>query len=113
MRGEVWAGRWEWRGAAAAQAACTGRARLKAGGQGTRRAHPEHGVHGSDLGRVEGQRLVERIRLLPSQKEGIRSSARCGPGDVGAWGGGDATGMHGEGPTQGWGAGHAWSARRT
>ena len=27
--------------------------------------------------------------------------------------GGDASGMHEEGPTQGWGAGHAWSARRT
>ena len=38
MRGGVWAGRWEWRGAAAAQAACTGRARLKAGGH---RAHAE------------------------------------------------------------------------
>ena len=49
---------------------CTGRARLKAvGGQGRRRAHPEHDEHGRDLGRVEAERLVERRRALPSQKE--------------------------------------------
>ena len=68
------------RGAAAAQAACTGRARLKAGGQGTRRgtrgAHPEHVAHVRDAGRVEGQRLVERLRFLPSRKAGIQRQSR-------------------------------------
>ena len=61
------------RGVMAVQAACTGRARLKAGGgQGTRGAHHEHAAHGRDLGRVEAERLVERIRALPSQKAGMR-----------------------------------------
>ena len=47
------------RGVMAVQAACMGRARLKAGGgQGTRGAHPEHAAHGRDLGRVEAERLV-------------------------------------------------------
>ena len=64
-------------------------------GQGTRRAHGEHGVHGRDLGRVEAERLVERFGVLPSRKAGIR----CGEA-VQRLGGGDATGMHGEGPTQ-------------
>jgi len=57
MRGEVWAGR---RGVVVAQAACTGRARLKAGSQGTRGAHLKHLVHVRDLGRVEAQWLVKR-----------------------------------------------------
>ena len=89
---------------AATQAACTGRVRLKAvGGQGTRGAHSEHGVHARDLGRVEAERLVERVRVLPSRKVGMRCEKRYGPGGVMALGGGDASGMHGEGPTQGCG----------
>ena len=82
------------------QSACTGRARLKV--VGTRGAHPEHEAHVRDLGRVEAERLVEHIRDLPSRKAGMRRVKRCT-----AWGGvrggGDANGMHGEGPTQGWG----------
>jgi hypothetical protein len=71
MRGEVAGREVEGREAAAAQAACTGKARLKAvGGQGTRGAHDEHAVHVRDLGGVEAQRLVERVRALPSRKEG-------------------------------------------
>ena len=71
------------RGATAAKAACTGRARLKAvGGQGTRGAHVEHAHHGRDLGRVEAERLVERVRALPSRKAGMRCEKRCGPGGV-------------------------------
>eukprot|EP00964_Phaeocystis_antarctica_P058048 scaffold34414_cov60-Phaeocystis_antarctica.AAC.3 len=57
------------RGAGAAQAACTGRVRLKAGAQGTRGAHLEHLQHVRDAGRVEAQRLVECRLALPSQKE--------------------------------------------
>ena len=83
------------------------------GAQGTRGAHVEHLEHGRDLGRVEAERLVERRRFLPSRKAGMRCEKRYGPGGVRAFGGGDASGMHEEGPTQGWGAGHAWSARRT
>jgi hypothetical protein len=45
-------------GAAAARAACTGKARLKAlGGQGKRGAHPEHVAHVRDLGGVEAEWL--------------------------------------------------------
>ena len=36
-----------------------------------RGAHRKHSFQGRDLGRVEAQRLIERLRLLPSQKEGI------------------------------------------
>eukprot|EP00964_Phaeocystis_antarctica_P162443 scaffold136764_cov401-Phaeocystis_antarctica.AAC.1 len=36
------------RGATTTQAACTGRAPQKAGGQGTRGAHPKHLVHARD-----------------------------------------------------------------
>ena len=35
-----------------------------------RGAHVEHVAHGSDAGRVEAERLVERRRALPSRKEG-------------------------------------------
>eukprot|EP00964_Phaeocystis_antarctica_P017869 scaffold9927_cov59-Phaeocystis_antarctica.AAC.3 len=51
------AGRWA---ATAPQVACTGRA------EGHARSAP--------------QRLVERRRFLPSQKEGMRCRERCGPG---------------------------------
>eukprot|EP00964_Phaeocystis_antarctica_P052043 scaffold30426_cov61-Phaeocystis_antarctica.AAC.5 len=88
---------------AKAQAACTGRDRLKAGGHGTREAHVEHAVHVRDLRRVEAERLVEGHCVLPGRKEGIRCGARRGPGGgVRALGGG-ASGMHGDGPTQGCG----------
>ena len=41
------------------------------GGMGRRRAHPKHVVHARDAGRVDVQRLVERVRALPSPKAGI------------------------------------------
>ena len=66
------------RGATAVQAAFTGRARLKAGGQGTRGAHEEHEVHPRDLGRVEAERLVELVRALPSRRAGMRCGKRYG-----------------------------------
>jgi len=96
------------------------KARLRAiGGQGTSGAHIEHGAHVRDLGGVENAEwLVELKSRLPSRKEGTR----CGPG----WAGGrvqssefirareaagrvcgaidgSASGMRGEGPTQGLG----------
>ena len=93
---------------------CTGRARLKAVGaiKGTRGAHGEHAVHGRDAGRVEAERLVERRRVLPSRKANMRRGKRCVPGGVRAWGGSDACGVHGKGPTQGLG-GHRARAERT
>ena len=33
-----------------------------------------------------------------------RRGARCGPASGRAWAGGGGSGMHGQGPTQGWGA---------
>ena len=71
---------------AATQSACTGRARLKTGVQGTRGAHEEHLVHGRDLGRVEAERLVEGIRALPSRNAGMQCGTRYGPGGVRALG---------------------------
>ena len=56
------------------------------GGQGTRGAHVEHAAHGRDLGRVEAERLVERRRVLPSRKAGMRRGKRYGPGGVRALG---------------------------
>eukprot|EP00964_Phaeocystis_antarctica_P015502 scaffold8583_cov62-Phaeocystis_antarctica.AAC.1 len=71
----------EGHGVEAASGLHGGRARLKAGGpKGTRGAHVEHLLHGCDLGRVEGQRLVERRRLLPESKGGhaMRGEVRAG-----------------------------------
>jgi hypothetical protein len=68
-------------GAAAAQAACTRKARLKDWRpQGTRGVHPEHRLHGRDLGGVEAQRLVERRRCLPSRRKrhAMRGEMRAG-----------------------------------
>ena len=49
-------------------------------------AHGEHGGHGCDIGRVETQWLVERLRILPSPKgRGAKGKAcergRRGPGE--------------------------------
>ena len=88
---------------AAAQAAGMGRARLKAGGQGTRGAHSKHVPCCGDLGHVQAQRLVERIRTLPSQKAGMRCGTRCGPGGGQVWGGSDARSVQGRARLQiGW-----------
>jgi len=80
MRGEVRAGRREgverWHRKRHAQ----GRPVSRLGGQGTRGAHSEHGVHVRDLGGVKAQRLVERRRGLPSRREGhaMRGKVRAG-----------------------------------
>ena len=106
-----------WGVVAARQAACTGeRPDSRLGGQGhARRAHVEHEAHGRDAGSVKTQRLVEGARVLPSRREGhMRCGARCAPGGGRVWGGGGASGLHGEGPTRGcWGPGHARSAPGT
>ena len=39
-------------------------------------AHPKHEVHGCDPGRVEAQRLVESLRVLPSRREGTYDAGR-------------------------------------
>ena len=45
--------------------------------QGTRGAHLEHPAHVRDLGRIEAaKRLVERVRVLPSQRERAYESER-------------------------------------
>ena len=41
---------------------------VEAAGRGTRGAHVKHAVHGRDAGGVPAQRLVERVRVLPSRK---------------------------------------------
>ena len=113
MRGEVQAGRREGVGWWRRKRGCKGKApESRLGGQGTRGAHVEHGAHGHDLGGVKAQRLVERVRGLPSRKEGMQCGARCGPRGGRAWGGGGARGTHGEGPAQGLGGARA-RAKRT
>ena len=101
MRGEVRrAGVW---GREGAQAAFRGKARLKAGGQGTRGAHEEHVLHGCDAGRVECQRLVERQGVLPRVERRASDAGRgVGWEAGGVWGSVGASGMHGQGRTQGW-----------
>ena len=47
---------------------------------GTRGAHGEHAVRVRDLGHVEAEPLIERRRLLPSRRAGMRCGKRCGPG---------------------------------
>ena len=44
---------------------------------GTGGAHVEHVRHILDAGGVEAQRLVERPRVLPSRKQGMRCGASC------------------------------------
>ena len=79
-----------------------------------RGAHGEHVVHGCDAGRVEAERLVERRRVLPSRKEGVRCGVRCGPGGGTAWVGGSAReACTARGPgCEGWG-GYGACAERT
>jgi hypothetical protein len=43
-----------------------------------RSANVKHAPHGCDAGSVEAQRLVERRRILPSQKGSFRIGATCG-----------------------------------
>ena len=65
------------RGVVVARAACTGkRPDSRLGGLGTRGAHVEHLVQVQDLGGVKVQRLVEGVRVLPSQKGGACDAGR-------------------------------------
>ena len=61
-------------GDVASGAMCTGVLLCGYSARRTRGAHPKHGKHCRDFGRVEIQRLVIGRRRLPSRKEGIR---RC------------------------------------
>eukprot|EP00964_Phaeocystis_antarctica_P066231 scaffold40007_cov43-Phaeocystis_antarctica.AAC.1 len=64
-----------------------------------------------DVSKLSGRlNAYARCRVKGKAYDAVRGAAR----EAGrAWGGGDASGLHGEGPTQGWGSGHAQSARRT
>ena len=55
---------------------------------GRRGAHIEHVLHARDAGRVKVQRLVERIRGLPSPKEGMLRGRQAGQETGGRGGGG-------------------------
>ena len=46
--------------------------RVRCGSRWRPAAHQEHGAHVPDAGRVEGQRLVEGRRALPSRKKCMR-----------------------------------------
>ena len=43
-------------------------------------SHSKHARHGGDTGRFEVQHLVERSRVLPSQKNGIQGACGLGAG---------------------------------
>ena len=77
MRGEVRAGKREGVGWRRRERHARGGPDSRLWGQGTRGAHDEHGGHCRDLGRVEAERLVERRRVLPSRKAGMRCGKRC------------------------------------
>eukprot|EP00964_Phaeocystis_antarctica_P063586 scaffold38171_cov50-Phaeocystis_antarctica.AAC.6 len=57
-------------------------------------AHVKHAPHVCDAGRVKTQRLVERRRRLPSQKEGMLRGRHAGR-DRGLAGGSCASSMQG------------------
>ena len=86
-------------------------------GQGTRGgAHVEHEAKLRDAGRVEGHRLVERRRGLPSGRACDTGREVCGPErGGGSWGVGQGRARkrdaHAEEPRLG--AGHAPAAERT
>eukprot|EP00964_Phaeocystis_antarctica_P014599 scaffold8064_cov24-Phaeocystis_antarctica.AAC.1 len=73
-------------GVAAAHAACRRGPEWGSVGRGTRGAHKKHPAQRCDAGRVEAQRLVERRRVLPSRKEGIRCWRHAGREAARAWG---------------------------
>ena len=77
MRGEVRTGRREAAGDHGAYAVSRGGIDYRFGAA-TRRAHPEHGVHVCDTGRVEAQRLIERRRALPKRGHMMRGELRAG-----------------------------------
>ena len=68
---------------------CTGRAPTKGWAQARLRgAHLKHAVHGCDAGGVYAQRLIERLRVLPSRRERayIRRGPRYGSAQTGGYG---------------------------
>ena len=91
----------------------TGRARWKAGGQGTRETHVEHIAHISDAGCLEAQRLVERRRLLPSRKESILRGTNVGREAEGFKASSALAACTGPRPDPRLGPGHAQSAPKT
>ena len=103
MRGEVRAkpggGRWR---ATAAQAACTGGLDCRFGvGHGEERTeNVAHMFVTLDVSKLSGW-LNDDACCRESPKGGHAGcGVRCGPGGGRAWGGGGASGMHGEGPIE-------------
>eukprot|EP00964_Phaeocystis_antarctica_P055341 scaffold32558_cov60-Phaeocystis_antarctica.AAC.3 len=79
-----------------------------------RGAHSEHGTHVCDAGRVEAQRLVEHLRVLPSRKGSMgRERGDMRRRASGGRGAGAAQALRREGPTAEVLAGHARSAPET
>ena len=102
----------------AAQAACTGKARLDSRLGGARaRAERTKNIWPTsatlDVSKLSGW-LNADARCRVERRAYTMWGELCGPGGRRVWGGGGGSGMHGEGPTQGLGAGgYARSARRT
>ena len=83
------------------------------GWQSTREAYLEHVLRVRDAGGKEAQRLVERLRLLPSREGSVGRGATCGPDGARAWGGSSASSALGGVQLWRWLAGHERSARKT
>jgi len=62
---------------------------------GRRGAHRKHVLHGRDAGGVEAQRLVERLRVLPSPKGGRLRGRQAGQETEGRGCGGLSAVQHG------------------
>ena len=76
-----------------------------------RGAHHQHVAHVCDAGRVQAQRLVERIRVLPSPRGGMESRKCRLRGGRGARGGGGASSVQREDQTGDVAAGYGRGAR--
>eukprot|EP00964_Phaeocystis_antarctica_P037198 scaffold21248_cov68-Phaeocystis_antarctica.AAC.2 len=75
-----------------------------------RGAHVDQALHARDAGRVEGQRLVERRRVLPRVQRRVYGAGRVAGQEAGDGGRRRCTQRAGEGSTVDWGQGTGKSA---
>ena len=109
MRGEVRAGRREGAAGDGGARSVQGRARLQIGGRARAECtwNIQLMVMTLDVSKLSGWlNAAAPCRVERRAYDAGRGAGREGGSD-------SASGMHGEGPTEGWGAEHARSARRT
>ena len=112
MGSDMRAGRREGGGRPRCTRGAQGRARLQIGSRARGGAHGEHVGHVRDAGRVEAQRLIERIRELPRVKRGVYGVGRGARyREAGGSGRPRCTQRAGKGSSADWGQGTGRSAR--